>query len=389
MNRPSLYVLRDSHRTSKKKYGKYGYGGNNRTQQIGALIERAGFDIVDIPQEVETTRQERFYHGLRCWWNFGRKGYRLRFPDEYKPSPTGYRYLRYAKTFRRYPDAAFLLQEEPPHFESYHAAKDISLPIIALPHNLETIHNGGYPEVLRGVSPTYSLPNEVKHLAQTDRCICISREEQWLLNNCGVKTDFLPYYPVKNKKENLKEIFYNRQNVYKDEHKFLVIGSVHNPPAYEGVITLIKKLQEIWSEKKSFHVDIAGYGTSRIKKLIHCTSGFSVHGTVSPNKLYDLQSQATAQIVHQTYGLGALTRIPEALVAGLPVIANAHAARSAYDLDGVHVYQNTSELSDLIEKPLPTPPSLGPPKNAEYRFIRFIRTIAGLSASPFAVGPAT
>jgi hypothetical protein len=140
-------------------------------------------------------------------------------------------------------------------------------------------------------------------------------------------------------------------------------------------------LKDIWCEKPSFQVDIAGYGTSRLHEEMSLGEGFSIHGTVPPDELVDLQSRATAQIVHQTYGLGALTRVPEALVARVPIIANAHAARSAHDLDGVYIYQDATELADLIGEPLPDPPSLDPPEDAERRFIRHIRTMNGFSDS--------
>lgn len=374
----SSYILRDSNRVSPTKHGKHGYGGNHRTRQLADLVDQAGFEIVDVPDTVETTRWERYYHGLRCWWAYSE--YETAYADETLPSPTGHRFLRYAKTFEAHPEAAFLLQEEP-HFSAYHAAREAGLPVVAAPHNLETIHRGGSPDVLKGTGPAYSLLNEVKHLALSDLAVCISREEQWLLNNCGVTTDFLPYYPPDEKAQSLRGVADRRRSTSPRDNRYLVLGSVHNQPAYQGVLEQLRLLQRIWQDRRSFHVDVAGYGTDRIREDLDLGDGFQIHGTVSPDHLHDLQTATTAQLIHQSYGLGALTRVPEALIAGIPVLANAHAARSAYDLDGVYVYQDGPELADLIGQSLPPPSPLQRPGEAEERFIRRVRSLAGRSTT--------
>ena len=67
-----------------------------------------------------------------------------------------------------------------------------------------------------------------------------------------------------------------------------------------------------------------------------------------------------------------LTKIPEMLAAGIPVIANRIAARSASHFSGVYIYDSLEELHDLLNKQFGeiTIPSLS--KNVEARFVRAI-----------------
>jgi hypothetical protein len=74
-------------------------------------------------------------------------------------------------------------------------------------------------------------------------------------------------------------------------------------------------------------------------------------------------------VVFQTRGSGALTRIPELLLAGLPVICNPHAARSAQQYDGVEIFDTDEELVSLLNAraPMPVPPDR--PVQAEERLL--------------------
>jgi hypothetical protein len=56
-----------------------------------------------------------------------------------------------------------------------------------------------------------------------------------------------------------------------------------------------------------------------------------------------------AAIVYQECGSGALTKICEFLLAGVPVLANQHAARSYYNCSGVIEFASVAELPLLIK----------------------------------------
>jgi len=113
---------------------------------------------------------------------------------------------------------------------------------------------------------------------------------------------------------------------------------------------------------------IAGYGTERLRMAFE-RIGARVVGTVSEEELDALQLDARALLVHYVPAPGALTRIPEALIAGIPVVANRHAARGFESIPGVHVYDSPEELVELLAADLPTPPAVPTPAAAEGRFV--------------------
>ena len=115
-------------------------------------------------------------------------------------------------------------------------------------------------------------------------------------------------------------------------------------------------------------MDIAGYGTEVLAEYCQ-QANFNLIGSVAPEKLNYLLSNTQAILVHQQAGVGALTRIPEMLIAGIPVIANANACRSAFGYSGVHCYDTQEELEALMKNHLEVPPIIPRPHAAEKRFI--------------------
>jgi hypothetical protein len=74
-------------------------------------------------------------------------------------------------------------------------------------------------------------------------------------------------------------------------------------------------------------------------------------------------------------GAGAVTRIPEALLAGIPVIANRNAARDQPETPGVHVYEDAAEFAELVRARLPYPPPPPEPVAAQRRFTEQLRRL--------------
>jgi hypothetical protein len=104
-----------------------------------------------------------------------------------------------------------------------------------------------------------------------------------------------------------------------------------------------------------------------------------IHGRLELTQLCDLMASSEKAVVFQTRGSGALTRIPELLLAGLPVICNPHAARSAQHYDGVEIFDTDEELVALLNTRAPIPRPPGRPVQAENRLIKRLRELGGLS----------
>jgi hypothetical protein len=62
-----------------------------------------------------------------------------------------------------------------------------------------------------------------------------------------------------------------------------------------------------------------------------------------------------AVLINQLSSSGALTKIIEFLIAGIPVICNSSSARSYYDFNGIVTFDNFNELNNVLCAPLNIP----------------------------------
>jgi glycosyltransferase involved in cell wall biosynthesis len=357
--------------TQVLRYSKFesraeGHGGHRRTAQISELIHSAGLGIHEISQ-MPSTPIQRYLHGLRFLAQ-----YRPRFHIS-RPtiSGCGQQYLSCLQALDSYSGKKIMVWEMTLSHVAPYLAKDRDFKLIALPHNLESLVTD-YIDPLTSESLPASFESEIKHLAQADRIFCIAREEQWLLKLRGIEADYLPYYPVQSILSELLSIRHRRQS--SEKQRFLVLGSADNLPTLTGMIEQLQWLETI-SQTHPMQIDIAGYGTEALQ---HYCDRPNVHllGSVDPDKLDYLLTHAQAILVHQKAGVGALTRIPEMLIAGVPVIANSNACRSAFDYSGVYCYDSPSELLHWMNQSLPDPEMLNRPIKAEQRFVECLNHLA-------------
>jgi hypothetical protein len=362
-------ILRETNRANPTTWGKHGYGGNKRTVQLAELVASAGLQFNDISKENTTSRWERYRNGLVL---LQKHKFEVK-PERHLISKCGHAYTIYQRSLAEHRGHRVLLLEEPNHYIAYHAAKDHGYKILAVPHNLETFVIG-YIDFFTGQDLPHCLEREIQHLSIADAVFCISREEQWLLKLRGISADFLPYYPPTHEIEQLLEIRNARAEIEIPKTQFLIIGALSNPATYQGMIEQLEWLAAVY-QKTPFQVDIVGYGTENLKTTALQHPAFKIHGTVSPEQLHHLMTHAKAVLLHQSTGVGALTRIPEMLVAGIPIIANNHACRSAFGYSGVYCYDDQAELATLLDQTLPLPELLPRPVTAENRFIDCLKSM--------------
>jgi hypothetical protein len=123
-------------------------------------------------------------------------------------------------------------------------------------------------------------------------------------------------------------------------------------------------------------IRVVGLETERLRNVQRPPS-VDVRGYVDNDTLDEMLISARAVLIHQRAGVGALTRIPEMLVAGVPVIASGVAARSAHEFEGVYTYEAPYELEALMRgDPLPMPPVPQRAVDAEERFVETMRRVA-------------
>lgn len=257
------------------------------------------------------------------------------------------------------------------------AAQQVGLSIIALPHNLELLVPG-QRSILSGRFAPDCFDEELIFLALASSVFAISREEQWLLRLHGINADYLPYYPPGVIVKYLSDIRSRRQESTKHEG-YLLLGTVGNPPTLQGMTNVIRRWSQI-GQGKVLHV--AGFHTERLNEIIARTTleaaGVTVHGTVSNEELAELLVSVRAVILHQPPTTGALTRIPEMLLAGVPLLANRNAARNAHQTTGLLIYDSFVEFQSILTAAdLPMPPQPVEPTKHEKRFIDTILKMTG------------
>jgi glycosyltransferase involved in cell wall biosynthesis len=345
-----------------------GHGGNRRTSQIQELVNLAGLEICNF--NTESLSKGSIYDICINAIQFLAKN-KVKFsPYPRVIGACGHQYKIYKHYLEQHQSLKILLWEATRNYIASYVAKEVKFKLIAFPQNLESFV--GHTDFFTRKCLPDSLENELLHLAKADAIFCISREEQWLLQLHGINADFLPYYPPQAILSNLLVVRQHRETL--ENNRFLILGTTANSPTLVGMIEQIKLLDQI-SKDINFHVDIAGYGTEKLKEF--CQSPiFTLHGTVSSEKLNYLLLNAKAILIHQKATSGALTRIPEMLIAGIPVIGNSHACRSAFHYPGVYCYDNQVELAELMSQNLHTPPILDRPVAAENRFIQYLKHLA-------------
>ena len=225
------------------------------------------------------------------------------------------------------------------------------------------------------------LQEEFEVLGKATAVFCISFEEQWLLREFGIDAELLPYYPAAIYRSGFDEIRKSRVNAKKDH--LLILGTATHPPTREGMVELIRWLAD-WPARSHSQIVIAGFGAESLGPLIP-PEGFRLAGSVSENDLTDLMKNAKAVIVHQRFGCGALTRIPDLLYAGIPVVANTIAARTYHGYPGIHIYSYPEELYTILDSSLPDPPLPPRPIAAERKIAElFSKWVGEASGFPTA-----
>lgn len=340
-----------------------GHGGDHRTAQIAELIEKANISISRLNRTIIHTRLSRLLAGISAIANINTLHFITKHQLNIGHSIValafcGFQRQLYQKELRQHSGSKLLLWEATKNYVAPYVANDVGIRVVAMPHNLESLvpKQGAFFE---------GFETEVSALAKADVVFCISREEEWLLRTKGINAHYLPYYPPDPLLKRLLKV--REARATSEKRRFLILGNANNPPTEQGMIEQLQWLTNV-RQALEFEVDIVGYGTERLSR--YCDrSDFRIHGSVSPEAVDDFLVTARAALVHQKPTSGALTRIPEFLIAGLPIIANSNACRSTAGYAGIYSYDDEIELADWLSQPMPVPDLLPRPVAAEKRFI--------------------
>jgi hypothetical protein len=188
---------------------------------------------------------------------------------------------------------------------------------------------------------------ELQLLARCRLVITVSREEDVLLNNLGIPSLFIPYFPGEPILQRLRAVRAARGN--KAKHGFLAIGNAKNLQTRAGLADLGRFWQENRLDAAAGKLLLGGFKSAEFFSPGQFGPGVELLGTLENDRLAQILSRIKACICYQESGSGALTRICEMLVAGVPVLANTHAARSYYNMNGVIEFGELAELAEAVK----------------------------------------
>ena len=349
-------------RHSAFKSDPWGDGGARRTAQIGEILSSSGCDEFFIERPAEARRLTSLTGLLRDSGFLVKSGVPLR-PSIDLLANLGNDLRFFRRQFERFPLGSLLLWEatQPRFAHVPFMAKECGLKVIGLPHNLESLVPGNRSFCTGKVAPQW-LAEEMRSLASCDKVFAISREDQWLLRLHGITADYLPYFPPAAVVDAMLKIREARRAA-KSGNDLLLMGTAANRPTFSGMADRLEFFAGHADAYGTLHV--AGYGTERLRTFLPSNIKIILHGAVDNQQLHSLLTSVRAAIIHQVPTSGALTRIPELLLAGVPVLANTDAARSHFCTQGVYVYEDDAQLLTMLtgslaafEVPPPSPVSL-------------------------------
>lgn len=337
------------------------HGGIHRSEQILEILLKNGLLVTDLPQLSQPRylrdRMVGAFRSLqdRDWDAF----------FNHRLGSIGQVFHRYQQALLDYPHYDAVVWETTAESVTPAIGKKHGIPVIAVPQQLESYFKAHFQKQ----PPTIvfdHLKREIAALKLANAVFAISAEDQLLLRNHGVAADYLPYYPSQRLLDVCSKIRQRRQ--HSTQTGFLILGSVQHHATRLGILELLNWI-DLFVGTQLLNVTLIGNHTESLKDSLSYP-WLTIAGTVSQAVLEQHLAETTAVLIHQQQGFGVLTRIPEMLAAGVPVIANRVAARSATHLPGVYVYDAPDELQHLLHAEFTHVPLPPPPKAAEQRFLQ-------------------
>lgn len=225
--------------------------------------------------------------------------------------------------------------------------RKLNIAIVAMCHNLDSLS----PHLVKISARGKFLNRELELLSKFNLVITISREETVLLASRNANVLFFPYYPTNAIIERMLRVRRLRLNFLKQD--ILLLGTAANIATRTGM----KKIIESWREQRLSQVAgkllVGGYNTERFFNSMESDEQVDFLGTLSDGALDERLASVRAALCYQDHGGGALTRIPELLIAGVPVLANTHAARTYYGMQGVIEFPSLAVLRPTLSRLVP------------------------------------
>lgn len=267
----------------------------------------------------------------------------------------------WAGSLNKLKDPDIVIMDDPIYYlPLFKKLRERRIPVISVCHNIETL----VENQTSGQWMMELFRQELEILSQSILVITISREEDVLLTNMGIRTSYVPYYPVGPIYKRLLAVRENRKHTSKEN--FLTMGTAFNLPTRCGMANVADYWYENHLEKTAGKLIVAGFGSDVHFPAASYGDAIDFRGALANQAMDALLSHIRAMLCYQEKGAGALTRICEMLIAAVPVLASTHAARSYHNMDGVIEFRTLDDMKDMIHKetivreeiPLPPKPDM-------------------------------
>ena len=225
--------------------------------------------------------------------------------------------------------------------------------VIACPHNTESLVPNSHSSLF-SYHNQQAFEQELTVLRHCEQVFVISREETWLLRLWGVNAYYLPYYPARECREWLLDDIRKQRAIRSKTNKltYLVIGSAINQPTAIGMQQLV---DYVVSHNMDIVLRIGGYGTDQYICVPQNCGNVVLLGELEQDQLTQEMIECNAILINQPPTTGALTRIVEAEIAGIPVVANTDSMRNYFNIPGIYEYRQLDELADVLSLELQVP----------------------------------
>lgn len=303
-----------------------GHGGHRRAYQIRMDLERVlGHEHVVVTDDVWTHYQAPGLRGrarslLENPLKLVRRTYFTRHLFEFPP------FLRHYESLVAGTGVTLSVLEHAGFASLLEINARHGVRTIVCPQNIESFDTAlDMRGTLGGYARAIDFANELRVLARCDERLLISKVEAGLLGGLGLPGRFYPYRAVGEVRDRLMAIRLARTRRDADPATFLMLGTAAHESTRASMEWFVGCARE-QGLPPGARVIVAGLKTDELLPPGVSVPGLELRGWVEDDALDALLTRATAMLLPQRSGFGALTRLPELACAGIPLLLSRHAS---------------------------------------------------------------
>lgn len=356
-----------------------GHGGNHRSYQILWDCYKAVGETNVIPVTVSPWKPPNKLAGKRyavLWWKL-RRHLRpwLRHPIRSLFGDTTHLdhfivpglLAKYEKLVHTASEPVVCVMEDVRFSPIIPLNEKYGIPTFICPHNIESLDVGLLKpgDKIHGIARFVDFLGEFTVLSRSNERFFISKAETALIGGVGLTVKYYPYWPVGEIAEGLQIVRQKRKPEHIEAGLFLIVGTAKHTPTVRSLQWFVKQLYT-YGLPEGVKVVVVGRDTDKLLNIGEAPKevGVEFRGWVEQEELDDLLSRVCGVLIPQFYGFGALTRLPELAMAGIPAIVSEHPLMAIDPLPGIIAvdkswdawYQAIQQLStDQGESPSTAP----------------------------------